>query len=197
MAKPATTYTPRRSGKKLFIAVPVGLGALFVAYAVGHWTADPPPAPAPQAEPPPARAEPALPLPPPPAQRAPEQRTTPPKAPAFGEAIDPTPQPSAPAPARVTPELLNRVTSDASAQIETYRPQFVSRCTPPGGLGEGAQVTFHVTFDAQGREIARGISENRRNRAGAFAKCMRELGGIEFSVPPPGTNVAVSVPMSF
>ena len=123
-------------------------------------------------------------------------RSLPPKAPAFGEAIDPTPQPPA-ARATVTPEILARATTDATAQIETYRPTFVSRCTPPGGLGEGAQVTFHVTFDAQGREIARGISENRRHRAGAFAKCMREISGIDLAIAPPGTNVAVSVPMTF
>lgn len=185
MAKTVETYRPR-SRKKLLIAVPLAAAALALAFALGQWTADPP-APAPQQEVPVARAEPPPPLVPP-------MPRPPPPAAQAARVFEPVPPPPPPAPSSPTPEIVARVISDATVKLEDQRPQILARCPPGSG---GAQVTFNVTFDAQGREIARGISENRRARAGAFAKCLRDMDGMPLSIPPPGTNVAVSIPVSF
>jgi hypothetical protein len=105
------------------------------------------------------------------------------------------------APVRLAPpEVVKKVTAEATAQLETYRPSIVKECWPADGLPRGAKsakVTIHVTFDAQGREIARGISEERRAPTGAFGKCLRALPGTNLSVSPPGTNVAVSMAMTY
>jgi hypothetical protein len=188
MTKTADPYRPR-SRKKLLIALPLGAAALALAFGLGQWTADPPP-PTPQQEVPVAHAGPPSYAPPP----TPAPRPAMVQAPQVFEPVPPPPPPPSTSP---TPELVARVLSDATVQLENQRPQILARCSPAGGLNGGAQLTFNVTFDAQGREIARGISENRRARSGAFAKCLRDIDGMRLSIPPPGTNVAVSVPVSF
>jgi len=52
-------------------------------------------------------------------------------------------------------------------------------------------------FDAQGREIGRGIGSDRAAPSGEFGKCLRKLEGTTFSIPPPGMQVSVSVPVTF
>jgi hypothetical protein len=97
-------------------------------------------------------------------------------------------------------ELLTRVREEAKAQLETYRNEVVSQCWPAKGLPKGARtatLTVNVTFDAQGHEIARGISEDRRAPAGEFGRCVRNLNGITLGISPPGSNVAVSIPVSY
>lgn len=98
------------------------------------------------------------------------------------------------------PDAVKKATEEATAQLEAYRSSIVSECWPSGGLPGGAKsakVTLHVTFDAQGREIARGISEDRRAPSGAFGTCLRKLSGTTLSLPPPGRTVAVSIPVSY
>lgn len=97
-------------------------------------------------------------------------------------------------------EVVVRATEDARAQLESLRPALVARCWPEGGLGNGrsrASVTFHVSFDREGREIARGIGEDRRSPAGPFARCLRTLPLGSLAVAPPGTPVGVKVALSF
>jgi hypothetical protein len=84
------------------------------------------------------------------------------------------------------------------AQLESARELIVSRCWPRGGVDgrSSARLTFNVTFDAQGREIARGITEDRRAPGGAFARCVREH-GTALAIAPPGTNIGVSLSMAY
>jgi hypothetical protein len=116
----------------------------------------------------------------------------------------------APAPAGLAPaaplspaalgDLQGRVRDSARGELELQRPYIVSRCWPTKGLPggrESARLVFSLTFDAQGREIARGVSEDRRAPAGAFGRCLRLLRGTELSVPAPGRNVGVAFAMSF
>jgi hypothetical protein len=96
--------------------------------------------------------------------------------------------------------LVTRVTAEAKEQLEAQRPAIVSECWPSGGLPRGAKnakVTLHVTFDAQGREIARGLVEDRRAPAGAFGQCLRKLPGTRLSLSPTGQRVAVAIPMTY
>ena len=83
--------------------------------------------------------------------------------------------------------------------MEAQRQQIVSRCWRSTGAdkrGGRVSITYNVTFDAQGREIARGIGEDRRAPAGAFADCLRK-DHAALSVSPPGTNVGISFAVSY
>ena len=138
-----------------------------------------------------AAPEPAPPLPapqlPPPAVRAPV-------------AVAPPSLPAVPARAASATELQARVAEEVKAQLETLRPYIASRCPPSAVLKGGqasATLTVNSTFDAQGREIARGISEDRRSPAAELARCLRQLEGIALSVSPPGSNVGISVAVAF
>jgi hypothetical protein len=111
-----------------------------------------------------------------------------PAAPALAAA------PAAPA-RRAPPEVVARVAAEAGLALEQARPDFVARCAPRDGPS-GAKLTFNVTFDASGREIARGISEDRRLRAPALASCLRRLPIGSLRVSPPGANVGVRVSMN-
>jgi hypothetical protein len=104
-----------------------------------------------------------------------------------------------PDPAAIAQAVVARATEQARDQIESLRAQIVSRCWPAGGLPGGrssATLSFNVAFDAQGREIARGISEQRRAPAGEFARCLRKM-EAPLSISPPGTNVGVSFAVTF
>jgi hypothetical protein len=125
--------------------------------------------------------------------------------PAVAPAPAPAPAPAAAEPAartgRATPELVARVTEEATAALEQTRAQLVERCQAEGGLtgrSRGARFTFNVTFDANGREIARGINEDRRFRAPPeLSRCVRSLPPGSLRVTPPGANVGVRVAMMF
>jgi hypothetical protein len=88
-------------------------------------------------------------------------------------------------------------TEDAKVQLEGLRPQMISRCSAASGSEASVPLVFHLTFDAQGREVARAIRGRRGLRGSGFTKCLRELEGTELSIPPPGTEVAVAVPVTF
>lgn len=100
---------------------------------------------------------------------------------------------------RPTPALVARVSEEARAVLEAARSEFTGRCIPggrlPGGQA-GATFTFNVTFDASGREIARGIGEDRRYRAPEVARCLRALPIGSLRVSPPGASVGVRVAMN-
>jgi hypothetical protein len=89
--------------------------------------------------------------------------------------------------------VVARVAHEATRVLEAARSDLAARCAPSGA--GGAQFTFNVTFDANGREIARGISEDRRHRAPRVASCLRKLPIGSLRVTPPGANVGVRVAM--
>jgi hypothetical protein len=92
------------------------------------------------------------------------------------------------------------VTEETKAKFETLRAHIVSRCWRSGGFRGGpssTNLTFSVAFDAQGHEIARGITEDRSAPAAEFVGCLRGLEGTTLSIAPPGANVGVTVQMTF
>jgi hypothetical protein len=99
---------------------------------------------------------------------------------------------------RPTPELVSLVAQQARRKLEEVRPELIERCVPEPRRGDpgGATFTFNVTFDAGGREIARGISEDRRYRAPEVASCLRRLPLGSLRVPPPGAIVGVRVALN-
>jgi hypothetical protein len=190
---PAPPSPPRRR-----LAAPLALGgaSLVVAFLVGRFTAETEPAvttPAPAA----AKQQPSDPWAAAPMQAVP---APPVAAPAPAAAASPAPAPVPAQPVVLTPEIANRVNREAKVKLEALREQVVATCWPSGGAAKGlkrASVTYNLTFDAQGREIARGIAEDRRAPAGEFGKCLRQLERNPITVSPPGTNVGLSVAMSY
>jgi hypothetical protein len=126
--------------------------------------------------------------------------------------LEPAPQPSRPAQPALLPvtpapliraassDLVRHVAKEATAGIDSLRSYIVSSCWPASATGLAtAKLTFNLTFDVQGREIARGISEGRKASAPAheFSRCLRRLEGTTLAIAPPGANVGVSIPVTF
>jgi hypothetical protein len=206
MASP-TTPTPRperRRSKRIAV-----LAAIALAFGVGRWTVDSRPASTPAAQ----RARP--PSPPGGRDRSPSGVWPPAAAsgPALPSAVPAAAPPpveasrdaavaSASAPPRtaLSPETRARVHEDASSELERTREHVVARCWPRDGLPGGRRrttVTYDVTFDPAGREIARGVLEDRRAPAGEFGRCLRRLEGTSLSVEPPGTFVTLRLPVTY
>jgi hypothetical protein len=101
-------------------------------------------------------------------------------------------------PGRATQELVRRATAETTAVLENARAELNARCWPRDGLASGHQdtlVTFNVTFDANGREIARGLGEDRRARAPELLRCLQQLPLGSLRISPTGANVGVRVAM--
>jgi hypothetical protein len=84
--------------------------------------------------------------------------------------------------------------------VEEQRKRVVSTCWPREGPPRGQRsttVTYNVTFDAEGREVGRGLVEDRRTPGGKFGKCLGRLTGMPFSISPPGTYVTLRIPVSY
>lgn len=177
---------PRRAAVGLLVA-----GAVALAYVAGR-----------DADGPPAREARPVPIAAPAADPAawPEPSpSTPPLRTSAAALPDPHAAPTAPpavAPAapkaRAAPEVVARVREDLGRRLEAARPELAERCVPERRRGgPPARVTFNVTYDASGREIARGISEDRRAPAPEVAACLRELPIGSLAVPAPGAVVGV------
>lgn len=119
---------------------------------------------------------------------------TPPEAPA-------TP-PAAVAPPAVSPDV--QAVSEAAAKkaLEAEKKaSFVPRCWEPA-LARAPEpkrlkVSFDITFDPSGKEVGRGISEDRSAMRPDAVNCLRGLGiGLRIS-PPPGVHVRMQIPMEF
>jgi hypothetical protein len=93
---------------------------------------------------------------------------------------------------------VQRVIDEARAQIEAARDRLGERCAPrgplPGGRGP-ARLVMSLTFDREGREIARGVTQDRRARSTELAGCLRDLPRL--AVTPPSVNVGVAIPVTF
>lgn len=108
--------------------------------------------------------------------------------------------PVAPAPSSAPAPDLDKVKVAALKDLERHRQAITKQCLtevpaaqpdPPGGI----KVQFNVTFDAEGRQIGRGISEDREHtRPGVGACLSRVLPAL--SVPPPGQTVQVFLDLS-
>lgn len=88
---------------------------------------------------------------------------------------------------------------ETKQQLEALRSDLLQKCWPSGGLPKGrtsARLTFSVAYDAHGREVARGVSEDRRAPTGELKRCIsrQPLGTLRIS--PPGANVSVKVALN-
>lgn len=85
------------------------------------------------------------------------------------------------------------VTADAIAALEYQRMTLRSRCPPAPGQRFG--VLLNVTFDAQGVEVMRGLSEERGNSLPELTRCVTDK-LTPLRVPPPGAMVRVEIPLA-
>jgi hypothetical protein len=86
--------------------------------------------------------------------------------------------------------VLPRVRAEAEAGLEGQRAAMVSACLGDAGL---VPLTFSLSFDAQGREIMRGISLAGTGKDAA-AQCLRDRFPPSLHVAAPRMNVSVEVP---
>jgi hypothetical protein len=89
--------------------------------------------------------------------------------------------------------------AETRQQLEAAKRDLVEKCWPAKGLPGGrtsTRVTFSVAYDAYGREVGRGISEDRRSPTGELRTCLarQPLGSLRVS--PPGSSVGVKVALN-
>jgi len=150
--------------------------------------------------PPPAQAPASVDAPPPPPARDPA-----PSMERRARSAQPT-QPARPAPTAQTapaapPEGAARdeVTRQAAQALEARRRHLVDRCWKPSLAKSrdppSVRYVFNITFDAEGRQLARGLAEDRAAARPDVTTCLgAEL--TPLAIPAPGAVVQVEVPFS-
>jgi hypothetical protein len=109
------------------------------------------------------------------------------------------PEPAAPPPAPSPGASREVVTQQAGKALGAHRAALVKRCWEPAVAKAPEPRTiryvFNLAFDAAGREVARGVIEDRETARIDVTRCVGEnLPPIE--VPPPGAVISVEVPFS-
>jgi len=189
--------------RPLLLAAGAGL-ALAAAFAAGRWSGEPVPSAAPLAASPASAGN----------SAANAERRAAADAPPAPPAVPPSPdlggggQAATPALATaavaqrtpLAPDVQERLRVEVSASLEERRRADLARCWPKGGLPMGqarATLTYDVTFDPAGREIARGVSDDRRAPAGELGRCLSRSPGAPLSIPPQGTSVSLRVQVAY
>lgn len=85
----------------------------------------------------------------------------------------------------------------ATAALEKHRAMMVAKCVSPAMAKQPTppqvKLTFNLTFDAQGKQLMRGIAEDRATSRAEVTQCVTDqLPALE--IPPTGANVYVEVP---
>lgn len=118
-------------------------------------------------------------------------------------------QPGPPAPVSATPVVeatpvvaapavrpvasREQVARQAQEALAYQKADLLAKCRPPAG--EQHRYVLHVTFDPEGMEAVRGISEDRSNPTPGLVQCV-SLALTKLRVPAPGAVVPVEVPLS-
>lgn len=92
------------------------------------------------------------------------------------------------------------VTGQALEAVKYHHRALRERCYLPVMQGEAAQrpvrMVLHVTFDARGEQLLRGVVERREAASAEVTRCVLEqLPSLR--VPAPGGVVAVELPLDF
>lgn len=106
----------------------------------------------------------------------------------------PAPAPSAsPSPARLSAADVKRLRQHLQAALLAEKPGFVKRCyrAEPAGPPQ-VKLVFDVLFDAEGREIGRGVREVRGMDRAEVASCIRQE-PLGLRIPAPGRQLSLQV----
>src|SRR5262249_45407761 len=87
------------------------------------------------------------------------------------------------------------VLANALKALDAYRPAILEKCFRPA-LATGAgpprvKLRFNITFDAAGKQIARGLMQDRDAPRPELGDCAAGALPVNLEVPPPGAIVAV------
>lgn len=107
----------------------------------------------------------------------------------------PEPDRAAPAPAPA-PVARSEVVKQVEAVLAKHKKMLVDKCLAPSLAKKPepkiVSYVFNYTFDASGKQIARGTIESRESSRSDVTQCVNEnLPPIE--VPPPGQSTPVDV----
>jgi hypothetical protein len=81
------------------------------------------------------------------------------------------------------------VLADTLKALEVHRAAIVDKCLKPNGA-ERSKFSFNITFDASGKQIARGFIEDRETARPGVGPCVTDSVPA-LTVPPPGAVVRV------
>ncbi|MFO0589014.1 MAG: hypothetical protein U0441_15800 [Polyangiaceae bacterium] len=116
---------------------------------------------------------------------------TPPQQPGGGVQQPGSPPPAAPALDKAS------VLAAATKDLERYRADVVKKCVEPAIKKQPnppiVKLTFNVSFDAQGKQVMRGVMEDRETWHEGVSMCAQDTIPA-LAVPPPGANVGVDLP---
>lgn len=194
MPTPTHPEQHRRPSRRLWAAI-IAVLAVAAAYGLGRLGSEPEPARAALREAPRPAAPDRVASPAP----WPRPAVAPAAAPQEGSPVAGEGQ-AAPPRAPIPPEVMAQYQAEIFTRVEEERPKVVERCWPRDGLPRGqrsASVTYNVSFDAAGREIARGVQSDRRAPAGAFGSCLSRFQGARFTISPPGRPVTLRVAVTY
>ncbi|WP_437618898.1 hypothetical protein [Sorangium sp. So ce1151] len=106
---------------------------------------------------------------------------------------------AAPAPKSAKAVPRDEVARQAALALDAHRPTLMDRCYKPAIAAKpeprAVKYLFNITFDAGGRQIARGLIEDQETARPEVTACLvAALPPI--AIPAPGANVRVDVPFS-
>lgn len=122
-----------------------------------------------------------------------------PSSPSFASAGAPSDLPPLGQSTAAVQAATQKAAIETRTQLEASKRDLVDKCWPAKGLPGGrtrTRVTFSVAYDAYGREVGRGISEDRRSPTGDLRKCLARLPMGTLRVSPPGSSVGVNVALN-
>ncbi len=207
MASPTTPSAAPRS--LLGLVAGATVVAALVAFLAGRLSADAVPSPVRDGRS--ARAEAAFPDASAPASEPARRAQAQPAAARQAWATEATPAAAALAPPAMAglsqpgqsaPEVVAaqaKAAKETLMQLESIKGDLLQKCWPAGGLPKGrtsARVTFSVAYDAAGREVLRGVSDDRRAPAGELTRCLSRQPLGMLRVTPTGTAVSLNVAMN-
>ena len=91
------------------------------------------------------------------------------------------------------------VLRQATEALSYQRATLNDRCFRPAVVANPAltmELTFNVTFDAEGRQLARGVVETAGTSTPELTRCIGDL-LAPLQVPAPGGTIMVEVPLRF
>ncbi len=99
-----------------------------------------------------------------------------------------------PQPASVTPEVLETAKAGATKELQKHKKHLIDKCWKPSAGVQpeptSATYTLDLTFDAEGKQLGRGLTEPRRASRPDVPQCLqRELPNLVIDAP--------SVPVAF
>jgi hypothetical protein len=111
-----------------------------------------------------------------------------------GRGVDSAPA-APPPPPGPPPTFREHASENAQQALEKYRPAIVAACAP--ALQQKMVIGFSLAFNAEGKEVARGVSDDRAAPGStAVADCIRDRFPMGLSIPPPGVPLSFNLPLT-